>query len=891
MVKFIRFLVFFALVTSIFNLSVGVSHAVEQNWLNSTDIRFSQIKQLSSYTELPSTTHGLNTDCSYREITTRPERASSVSYLPEIKASDCMNDTSYGAVGGSWFLRNGTNVAGSLFLRSPKEFLLSGPNLQSGILGDATAPIGFYVSIIPNLESQIDTIVDSSGNIKHSLKSSATVQNIKNSKNERLSAMFETVAFSSNGQWMLLDSPFYGLVRVNTLTGDTLSFGTPTNYNSGFNSTYQTAISASGRYATVSTNGLFRVYDLDNCLAGTGSLSHLKDCSYKSLEELRQANANYGSRPAYIRFTSEKSLSYYVAQAVDGVTIHRQYQVSVGDVPQFGSQYLGLGDSYASGEGSYIYKPITETETNTCHTSLLSYPYLLGKYLNKEKYESIACSGARTEDVTSNLFRDYTGQIGDGIAEKDRNINSIVSQYLPGKITQFSFLDLVKPESVTISIGGNDLAFAKKLQHCIIGIVPDRTCFDTYEDRREIALEIYNLVPTLKTTYEKLRQNNRRVYVLGYPKIVKPGGDCAVNVSLNAVEVDFADKLTVLLNDAIELAAKQAGVVYVDVEDIFDGRRLCETDSSNTLIHGITQGDDIGLGKIKILASESFHPKAEAHQFYKNAVLAGTNNLTKPMEAPDTSATYRMLDSTDAFFINLQKTNRQVYQPIYQDLIKDRVNTNSQYALSIDRRTSGFDGLQLLNIELHSTPISFGSFSTDAQGNLNAVVTIPESIEPGYHSLHIYGTTLTGQQVDIYDYVLVGKSDSDFDGDGVLDANEGCVFTTPLGIDTDKDGLDNACDGFANPIPEPIPTPAPIPEPTPTPVPTPDPIPAPEPPTKPEEPQKNQLKRCLKSQGPLKELIKSENQKLKIQKLKLCLHPKNFDHSSKNLWLQILDLF
>lgn len=887
----LRFVSFCILFLGVFVATKHV-YAVEPSWTDNTAVKFTQIQEFTSLALRPTTTYGSNTDCSKRTVTTRPEKVTALLvYTPELTSEDCMVDTTYGAIGGSWFLRSGTTVAGKLTMRSSKEFFIAGPNLSTGIIGDATAVTGVYLGYLLNPNMHLDTQKNTDGTVNHSISPDSPVIDLRNTRNERLTASYDTIAFSSDGRWMLFDSPYYGLVRLDTTNGSILPFGSPTSYNGGFNPSYQTAISADGRYAVVSGSNMFTIYDLQNCSPQTGTLNYLMSCQSRSLEDQRVRDANYGRWPAYIRFSDATSLSYYSAQVQNGVIVYRQYRVTLGDIPQFSFQYLGLGDSFASGEGLYIYKPYTETAENRCHVSLFAYPYLVGSQLSKESYESIACSGAVISDVYLDFENTklYKGQVEDGLTQQERTTLSILNQFLPGKITQKTFLDEINPEAITISIGGNDLAFAKKIQSCIISVAPDTTCFNTVEDRREVAEEVYNLVPNLITTYKQLKQNNRRVYVLGYPKLINPIGDCANNVKMDSSEAAFADKLTVMINDAIEFATGQAGVAYVDVENILEGKRLCEIDSSQNLVNGITQGNDSGPLGIKVIASESFHPKVGAHLLYRDAILTQTENLTKVMPAPNATQAFSRLSYSDAFFINLVSSGREVYIPKYEDLVENRVNKGVVLDISVSSGVSGFDPLSVINAEIHSIPVTLGSFNTDINGDLSAQITIPDSIEPGYHSIHIYGQNLAGQKVDVYDYVLVAASDIDFDGDGILDVNEGCTFVAPLGQDSDQDGTDDACDGFVDPIPvpppvvippapvpdptpapSPTPVPTPIPDPVPTPVPIPTPIPVPDPNTEDEDDDI-----CISvPSSAMKYIVSADKNKYHKSKVKICIPKK-----------------
>lgn len=778
----------------------GNSQAVENTWINHPGIKFTKVDEFEGTSRKPTTLWGNNIDCSKTLMMIKPPVVRVLlPDAPPVYIEQCAVSTTYGLVGG-YYLKPGTDVAGRADFWGKQSFIPS-PNMSNAIIASPSAVTGVYLGILENVISNIETTVQTDKTVKHTLRNDALIKNITSANGTRLQAMPETVAFSSNGKWMVFDSSNHGLVRADTTHGKTLSFGLPTAYGGGQNPGNNLAISADGRYVISSRVNQFIIYDLNSCATQTGRYSHLMNCSSRSLNDQRVNDTKFGFAAHLVRFTSQDSFTYYDSQIVNNVVITRKYRVTMGDVPEFGYQYLGLGDSFASGEGAFSYKTTTQDK---CHTSLRSYPFLLGEDLSKEDYESIACSGATTVDIYNDSPRIYKGQVNDGIFESNRDAQSIISIFLPGYIRQNTFLENLKPEAVTISIGGNDLAFSDKITACVMPGI----CFNTLEDRKQVAEEIYELSETLVPTYQKLKEDNRRVYVVGYPKIVQPNGACAVNVQLNASEIAFADKLTVLINDVIEFAADQAGVMYVDVENILGGRKLCETDSDNALVNGISENHTKqGLQ----IAKESFHPKIDAHVLYKDAINQQTNGLSKPMPQRNNPAFFPRLLPSDEFFRELGSSGRTIYKPIYED-IKDIVFTGEKLKIDLDSNFTGLGAQAQVKAELHSTPVDLGTFTTDSSGNLSAEVTIPENVEPGYHSIHFYGTSQTGQNIDVYDYFFVGASATDFDGDGTLDEDEGCIYINPVGTDTDQDGIDDACDGVVDPLPEPEIVPEPEPE-------------------------------------------------------------------------------
>src|SRR5690606_32182004 len=122
-------------------------------------------------------------------------------------------------------------------------------------------------------------------------------------------------------------------------------------------------------------------------------------------------------------------------------------------------------------------------------------------------------------------------------------------------IAQKDFIIQDNPEAVTLSIGGNDFGFGDIMNKCV-GLDPrgniwdqvssTNTCYDSYAERYGVIQEINKRFSELKSLYSSIRDEentNRRLYVIGYPQIAKVGGDCGLNVRLNADEIKFGSDL------------------------------------------------------------------------------------------------------------------------------------------------------------------------------------------------------------------------------------------------------------------------------------------------------------------------------------------------------------
>ena len=261
------------------------------------------------------------------------------------------------------------------------------------------------------------------------------------------------------------------------------------------------------------------------------------------------------------RFTNNTQLSLTVLhEYVSGANFKAgQYVVTAPGENPLGIEYLGMGDSFASGQGAFNYIEGTDTAINACHLSSLAYPYLLSSELFNSG-RSVACSGAKTRDI-SYMALEYEGQVKDGLKKEDRkNLSSIFSNFSPGYLVQNDFVDKYNPQSLTLSIGGNDIGFADIVKQCVMPGLMNTTCYSTYEDQQELLARIYAIGDKLKNTYRTVSSPGRRVYVIGYPQLVVAGGNCAANVHLDEQEIRFFIGLTDVLNGVIKRAADSAGV-------------------------------------------------------------------------------------------------------------------------------------------------------------------------------------------------------------------------------------------------------------------------------------------------------------------------------------------
>lgn len=602
------------------------------------------------------------------------------------------------------------------------------------------------------------------------------------------------LSVSNNSKWYVTDTKG-SIVRINADTKEALPFHTSPNYSLGYNPGLDTAISSDGRFALVymDVSKYLRIVDLSTCGPIPNTISGTPaNCESKELTSALQ------NIPGFLginqpKFINNNVISFYVGyKDANNVTRQAKYRmVAPGQSPAV-LEYLGLGDSFSSGEGAYSYYPETDVTENKCHLSRFSYPYLIGQDLDYNSYKSIACSGATSGHIAKNAQYDYIT----GASPNPNNLGT----WLPGSQRQLDLVQANQPNVITLTAGGNDIGFGDILKKCTGGGFVADTCFNSKEDRQELIRLVNEKFGALVDTYTKLKHSSKtdmKVYVAGYPKVAKDNSPCGNNVRLDSDEVKFSNLLVDYLNSVIQAAASKAGVRYVDVTDALTGHRLCETEYSNTAVNGLTAGNDV-LG---IIGNESYHPNAMGHRLLKSKILIETSNFTQSMPVAN-SAAAPPVESPSLPILNVPASGRSLKKAVFHSsLASDALFKDESEIIEINSDGAALKKNTSYTIELHSTPVSLGTHSTDANGKLTANITLPATVPTGFHTLHIFGQNLTNENIDIYKVVYVGATQNDLDGDGVANNQDACVSISPIGQDVDQDDVDDGCDGYINDSP------------------------------------------------------------------------------------------
>jgi hypothetical protein len=257
-------------------------------------------------------------------------------------------------------------------------------------------------------------------------------------------------------------------------------------------------------------------------------------------------------------------------------------------------RYVALGDSFASGTGApegYI------ADGTPCRRSTRSYPYqlrgmrapLTGRPAIDEPVFR-ACHGAQIPDMRS-------VQPGAERAQRD-------------------WLNFQATRLVTISIGGNDLGFARKLRECVkLQVI----CAGPLVSQAELNTTQTQLTQLYREIWGRMRPDAFLV-VLSYPRFVaRPNSgeptDCLSTLGLFDSEAEAIDDAVTAARDMISRAVNAAGISrirYVDVSEVMRGHKVCSTNPWTT---GVVLPDD----------GQSFHPNAEAFRAYWERIMQTLN--------------------------------------------------------------------------------------------------------------------------------------------------------------------------------------------------------------------------------------------------------------------------
>lgn len=448
---------------------------------------------------------------------------------------------------------------------------------------------------------------------------------------------------------------------------------------------------------------------------------------------------------------------------------------------QSGNKYIALGDSFASGEGvGNYYKGTDRLNINMCHLSKSSYPFLLNSLLRLDAVNSVACSGAKIQNITGEEVVDDSLEREDRSNQyKERQLDVTLMEWTPGRLLQSEYVKENNPDIITVSVSGNDMNFGSVVEQCVNPLQKEQTCFVSRTERAKLVNNMTDQYERLVGVFKELQRSARlgaRIYAIGYPSTVKVGGKCDLNVGANSDEVEFLDAYTTYANIVIRKAARRAGVTYVDMTTSLWGYRLCE--GLPYAMNGLTL---YRRPEKKFIHPHSYHPNQFGHALFAKHIREQTNTFTKPNPRPDiTTVGPNYHDAINAgLFDSVDEALEGGYIYIYEQMTGYVLAPHLRVKATFMRSQYGTVPGAKYEHWLHSNPIFLGESIADAEGNIDAVITIPADAPVGMHTLKTIGKNIDGEDIEIWAGVYVAYSADDWDGNGVPNNQQICPIEIP----------------------------------------------------------------------------------------------------------------
>ncbi len=533
------------------------------------------------------------------------------------------------------------------------------------------------------------------------------------------------------------------------------------------------AISNDGKYIFI--GGLHKIYSTVGC--GDAFIAERRYDSYmtNSCAETTVQSATYPiiKDDNYLyRYAFSDDNGQLLFQRGADSTIRSLHAIGYEPTPRL--EYLALGDSYSSGEGdteshndSSFYLPGTDTAPNTCHISSRSYPFLLRNAwgIATDEMRSVACSGAQVLPDYIGPMDNYLGQNQrlKGAADIDSVRSSALDDFTPGQVRQIEFVKRYQPKVVTFTGGGNDVGFGDIISYCATptwqGIFVNDTCAYAIEGSY-LNETLYDSIDT-QALYAKMFVDEvkavspaTKIVMIGYPIFVASDKVCLLNsAALNNLEIKMINNAVSYMNTMLKRVAAEEGVLYVDIEDSLNGGRLCEGSEYMTGIMAPM------LKNMKIRDDPNmFHPNANGHAKIAETIeAANIPGRNMPTELLDPSG-----ETEPSVAIQTQLIDRDI------------VLTTSSSA-NVETATQTFADGSTVTTATFSDRTGMGTYAATTEGALSATLDF-SAVGPGQHVLVVEGLSPSGEPVKLYQFITVRVSETDADGDGVLDVQDRCTF-------------------------------------------------------------------------------------------------------------------
>lgn len=225
-----------------------------------------------------------------------------------------------------------------------------------------------------------------------------------------------------------------------------------------------------------------------------------------------------------------------------------------------------------------------------------------------------ACSGARHYDILNTPRSGELPQIQQGYLDQHTTL-------------------------VTLSIGGNDMAFADIITECVKKVLGGCADASIKEPDPDTGDDTGRMTPALKdwapkwahdTVRPRLARTlnalhtaapNAKIVLMGYPRLLEAAGQCVpgIGTAEAAWLNDMSDLVAREMKGSVDDANAQysANAVFADPRAAFAGKAICGDPET---IHGIVMTGHSEADNAKLLPSmKSFHPKTSGTTHYARA--------------------------------------------------------------------------------------------------------------------------------------------------------------------------------------------------------------------------------------------------------------------------------
>lgn len=582
----------------------------------------------------------------------------------------------------------------------------------------------------------------------------------------------EAVTLSANGEWAILEMKYFGFIRVNTQTLAARRVVAPgATYGLFSDPRYDMTITDDGKYFVATgwnAGGLSVLEITDTCgdrvelVESDAFQVGTTPCRSYPIDTARfNTNLFYIQRPRFAADNQRLSLTaFYRTGKAERIVVgvkDTSAEETLG--------VLGLGDSFSSGEGEYddsFYKKGTNSVLQKCHTSTRSYHYVLADQWGM-RAENVACSGARSVDILGGPT--YLGQqpylASLPVGQRKTAQAQALATFQPGIVPQINFVAREQPTVIMVGIGGNDAGLIGKLQACL----NVTTCewVEKPEKKRATAMEIGAVYYSVQSVIKAIKSTSpsSKVYVVGYPQMIDSSSnakcDAVVGTLLNRKEREFMNESIRYLNHVLSSVSAYEKVQFVTTDTAFFQHELCGVVDSNAM-NGVRTGDDIALftalGDFKPIGAESFHPTPIGHRLTAITIYDQLGPFVAYEQCPSCISDNAVPEPSEYWTDTVSSgTSTQREEPF---LTKDMLYLGEE--MRIHAPPMYFDPGSPVSISLHSEPKQLGVLIASDDGSVDAHYAVPDTVEPGYHVLHLNGSSPDGMPVDVYKTIAIVKT-------------------------------------------------------------------------------------------------------------------------------------